>query len=59
MKEDRLLKLIKAQFRLRELFQKKQEDDNAFKFKPKNLVLTEIDEVIDLSLEKFYSMRIN
>lgn len=59
MKEDSLKKTIKAMYLLREVLKQKQEDDRAFKFKPKSKVLTEIDDIIDLSLEEFYSFRLN
>ncbi len=59
MKEDRLKKMIKAMYLLREVLRQKQEDDRAFKFKPKTKVLSEVDEIIDRSLEAFYSLRVN
>jgi len=59
MKEDRLKKMINAMYLLREVLRLKQEDDRAFKFKPKNMVLTEIEEIIDRSLEEFYLERVN
>ena len=59
MKEDRLKKMIKAMYLLREVLRQKHEDDRAFKFKPKSKVLTEVDEIIDRSLEDFYSLRVN
>ncbi len=59
MKEDRLKKMIKAMYLLREVLRQKQEDDRAFRFKQKSKVLTEVDEIIDRSLEEFYSLRIS
>lgn len=59
MKEDRLKKMIKKLYLLREVLRQKNEDDKAFKFKPKSKVLTEVDEIIDRSLEDFYSLRVN
>lgn len=59
MKEDRLKKMIKAMYLLREVLRQKQEDDKAFRFKPKTKVLKEIDEIIDRGLEEFYSLRIS
>ncbi|MFA5329802.1 MAG: hypothetical protein WC384_18545 [Prolixibacteraceae bacterium] len=59
MKEDRLKKMIKAMYLLREVLRQKQEDDRAFKFNPKTKVLTEVDDIIDRSLEEFYSLRVN
>lgn len=59
MKEDRLKKMIKTMYLLREVLRQKQEDDRAFKFKPKYKVLTEVDEIIDRSLEEFYSLRVS
>ncbi|MEI8114090.1 MAG: hypothetical protein WCI54_10690 [Bacteroidia bacterium] len=59
MKEDRLKKMIKTMYLLRDVLKQKNEDDNAFKFKPKSKVLTEVDDMIDRSLEEFYSLRIS
>jgi len=59
MKEDRLKKMIKTMYLLREILKQKQEDDRAFKFKPKSKVLTEVDEIIDRGLEEFYALRVN
>jgi len=59
MKEDRLKKMIKTMYLLRDLLKQKHEDNNAFKFKAKSKVLTEVDEIIDRRLEEFYSMRIS
>jgi hypothetical protein len=59
MKEDRLKKMIKTMYSLRDLLTQKHEDDKAFKFKPKTKVLKEVDEIIDQRLEEFYSLRIS
>lgn len=59
MKEDRLKKMIKAMYLLREVLKLKQEDDRAFKIKPKYMVLSEIEDIIDRSLEEFYLQRVN
>jgi len=59
MKEDRLKKMIKTMYLLREVLRQKQEDDQAFRFKPKTKVLTEVDEIIDRGLEEFYSLRVS
>lgn len=59
MLEDKLKKMIKMMYLFREVLSLKQEDDRAFKFKSKYLVLTEIEEIIDRSLEEFYLRRVN
>jgi len=59
MLEDKLKKMIKAMYLLREVLNLKQENDRAFKFKSKYLVLKEIEEIIDRSLEEFYLQRVN
>ena len=59
MKEDRLKKMIKTMYLLREILRQKQEDDQAFRFKPKTKVLKEVDEIIDRGLEEFYSLRVS
>jgi hypothetical protein len=57
--EERLKKMIKTMYLLREVLRQKQEDDKAFRFKPKTKVLTEVDDIIDRSLEDFYSLRVS
>jgi hypothetical protein len=59
MKEDRLKKMIKAMYLLREVLRLKHEDDIAFRFEQKSRVLTEVDDIIDRSLEDFYSLRVS
>lgn len=59
MKEDRLKKMIKTMYLLRDVLKQKHENDNAFKFKPKSKFLNEVDEIIDKRLEEFYSLRIS
>ena len=59
MKEDRLKKMIKTMYLLREVLRQKQEDDKAFRFKPKTKVLKEVDEIIDRGLEEFYALRVS
>jgi hypothetical protein len=59
MKADRLKKMIKTMYLLREVLRQKQEDDQAFRFKPKTKVLIEVDEIIDRGLEEFYSLRVS
>lgn len=59
MKEDRLKKMIKTMYLLREVLRQKQEDDKAFRFKPKSIVMTDVDDIIDRSLEDFYSLRVS
>jgi len=44
---------------LRDILIQKQEDDRAFQFKTKLKVLIEVDDIIDISLEEFYSLRVN
>ncbi len=59
MKEDRIKKMIKTMYLLREVLRQKQDDDRAFKFKPKIKVLKEVDEIIERSLEDFYALRVS
>jgi len=59
MKEYRLKKMIKTLYLLRDVLLQKDDDDKAFKFKPKSMVLTEVDDIIDRSLEEFYSLRVS
>jgi hypothetical protein len=57
MKEDRLIKMIRAMYLLREVLIKKHDDDMTFKFKPKTKILSEVDEIIERRLEDLYSLR--
>ena len=57
MKEDSLKKVIKAMYLLREVLRQKREDDKAFRFKPKSKVIIEVEDIIERSLEEFYSIR--
>jgi hypothetical protein len=59
MKEERLRKMIKSMYQLRSVLRMKHDDDKVFRDKPKTKVLAEVDEIIDRSLEDFYSLRIN
>jgi CCR4-NOT transcriptional regulation complex NOT5 subunit len=58
MREERLKKKIKAMYRLRDALKQKHADDKVFKFKSKSKILIEVDEIIDRSLEEFYSFRV-
>jgi hypothetical protein len=59
MKEERLRKMIKSMYQLRSVLRMKHDDDKVFRDKSKTKVLAEVDEIIDRSLEDFYSLRIN
>jgi hypothetical protein len=59
MKEDRIIKMIKAMYLLREVLIKKPDGDMTFKFKPKTKVLNEVDEIIERRLEDLYTLRMS
>ncbi len=59
MEQEKLRKMIKAMYLLREILLKKNEDDKAFRLRPKSKVIGEVEDIIDLSLEEFYFPRTN
>lgn len=59
MEQERLRKMIKAMYLLKDIIAKKKDDDRAFKLKPKSKVIREIQDIINLGLEEFYSLRTN
>ncbi len=59
MEQERLRKMIKAMYLLKEILVKKNEDDKAFKIRPKAKVIGEVQDIINLSLEEFYTLRTN
>ena len=59
MEQEKLRKMIKAMYLLREILLKKNEDDKAFRLRPKAKVIGEVEAIIDLSLEEFYLLRTN
>ena len=56
-KEESLRKMLKEMYSLRDTILKKAENDQTFLTKPKTVVVNELDEIIDLRLEEFYSLR--
>ena len=59
MEQDKLRKMIKAMYLLKHIILMKGENDMAFKIAPKKKVVQEIDQIINLGLEEFYSLRTN
>ena len=59
MKQERLRKMIKTMYLLRSILTKKNENDYVFKFSSKSKMIRDIDKIIHLGLEEFYSLRIN
>ncbi len=57
MEEEKLRKMIKALYLLRDILAKKSEDDKAFKIRPKTKVVNDVQDIINLSLEEFYTLR--
>lgn len=55
--QERLKRMIKTMYLLREILVKKSDDDRAFQLKSKKSVIREVDEIIDLGLEEFYMLR--
>jgi len=44
---------------LKEILIRKNEDDKAFKLRPKATVIGDVEDIINLSLEEFYLLRTN
>ena len=59
MEQERLRKMIKAMYLLKRVLLKKNENDLAFKVSPKSKVIRDVDRIINLGLEEFYSLRTN
>ncbi|RKD90067.1 hypothetical protein [Mangrovibacterium diazotrophicum] len=59
MEQERLRKMIKAMYLLKDIMAKKSDDDRAFKLKPKSKVIGDIQAIINLGLEEFYTLRTN
>jgi len=59
MEQEKLRKMIKAMYLLKNIIVKKSENDTAFKLAPKSKVIQEIDQIISLGLEEFYALRAN
>lgn len=59
MEQEKLRKMIKAMYLLKDILAKKSEDDRAFRLKPKSRVIREVQEIINLGLEEFYMLRTN
>ena len=57
MEQERLRKMIKAMYLLKDILIKKNEDDVAFKIRPKAKVVRDVQDIINLSLEEFYTAR--
>lgn len=59
MKEDKLRKMIKSMYQLRNIIRMKHYDDKVFYHKSKTKILAELDDIIDRGLEDFYLLRIS
>lgn len=59
MEQERLRKMIKAMYLLKDVLLKKRDDDNAFRLRSKSKVVKEVQDIINLSLEEFYTFRTN
>lgn len=57
--QEKLREKIRSMYALRDAILKKRDDDRSFSEKPKKIILTELDEVIDLGLDEFYSLRMS
>ncbi|WP_372772339.1 hypothetical protein [Mangrovibacterium sp.] len=59
MEQERLRKMIKAMYLLKDALLKKRDDDKAFRLRSKSKVVREVQDIINLSLEEFYTLRTN
>ncbi|WP_163711826.1 hypothetical protein [Mangrovibacterium lignilyticum] len=59
MEQEKLRKMIKAMYLLKDIMSKKRDDDRAFKRRPKSKVIRDIQDIINLGLEEFYTLRTN
>ena len=59
MEQEKLRKMIKAMYLLKDILLKKNENDLAFKISSKSKVIQDLDQIIHLGLEEFYSLRTN
>lgn len=59
MEQEKLRKMIKAMYLLKDILAKKSDDDRAFKLSAKSKIIQEIQEIINLGLEEFYALRAN
>ena len=51
--------MIKAMYLLKDILARKNDDDRAFKIRPKKGIISDIQDIINLGLEEFYSPRTN
>lgn len=59
MEQEKLRKMIKAMYLLKNILLKKNENDLAFVEASKAKVLQDVDQIINMGLEEFYSVRTN
>ncbi|TKG94345.1 hypothetical protein EYV94_13775 [Puteibacter caeruleilacunae] len=57
MKQERLKRFIKKMYRMQNAIQAKEANDRYFRYTTKEKKLRWMENIIDLSLQKFYSMR--
>ena len=57
MEQERLRKLIKIMYLLKAILVRKKVNDKAFKIRPKAKIINEVQDIIHLSLEEFYTLR--
>ncbi len=57
MEQEWLRKLIKTMYLLKAILVKNKANDKAFKIRPKTKIIDEVQDIINLSLEEFYTLR--
>jgi hypothetical protein len=58
-KREKLRKMIKAMYLLKDIIGEKQENDVSFSKTPKQKIIADLNEIIDLSLEDYYSTNLS
>jgi hypothetical protein len=56
---EKLRKMIKAMYLLKDIIGEKQENDVSFRQTPKKKIIADLNEIIDLSLEDYYSTNLS
>jgi hypothetical protein len=59
MEQEKLRKMIKAMYLLKDIMAKKSDNDRVFRKRSKSKVINDIQDIINLGLEEFYTFRVN
>jgi len=59
MEQEKLRKMIKAMYLLKDIMARKSDDDRAFRRRSKSKMINDIQDIINLGLEEFYALRMH